>query len=218
MVARLRSLPPLESGDHLTREEFHRRYLASPWIARAELIDGVVIVSSPASASHGIPHGSAVGWLFVYKTQTPGVQLAVDTTVFLDADNEVQPDACLYWLPPRGTIRYVTRRENRQRLRYLEGVPEFVFEVAASSASYDLHSKKRVYERNGVAEYVVWLIVEQRLIWFHLDDGHYEEVQPDERGVIASAVFPGLRLNVPKLLAGDDAAVVAELHRGAGHD
>jgi hypothetical protein len=36
-------------------------------------------------------------------------------------------------------------------------------------------------------------------------------VEPDEQGVIEISVFPGLRLAVAKLLAGDDAGVVAEL-------
>jgi Uma2 family endonuclease len=210
------AVPPLESGDHLTREEFHRRYLAHPEIKRAELIDGVVFVSSPASNEHARPHSRAVGWLYVYQIRTPGVDLAVDGTVFLDPDNEVQPDACLYWLPPRGNIRLVTRREGRRTLHYLEGVPDLVFEVAVSSASYDLHSKRRIYERIGVPEYIVWLIFEQRLIWFRLADGRYVEVEPDERGMIESSVFPGLRLAVDKLLAGDDAGVVAALDLPSG--
>ncbi|MGB3239101.1 MAG: Uma2 family endonuclease, partial [Geitlerinemataceae cyanobacterium] len=37
---------------------------------------------------------------------------------------------------------------------YVEGAPELIVEVAASSAAYDLHDKKRVYRRNGVREYL----------------------------------------------------------------
>jgi Uma2 family endonuclease len=203
--------PPLESGDHLTREEFHRRYLAHPEIKRAELIDGVVFVSSPASNEHARPHGRAVGWLYTYQIRTPGTDLAVDGTVLLDSENEVQPDVCLYWLPPRGKVQLVTRSEGRQTVHYLQGVPDLVFEIAVSSASYDLHSKRRVYERNGVPEYIVWLIFEQRLVWFRLTEGRYVEVPPDARGMIESGVFPGLRLAVDKLLAGDDAGVAAAL-------
>jgi len=47
--------------------------------------------------------------------------------------------------------------------------------------------------------------------WFRLEDGGDGEVMPDARGVIESAVFPGLRLAVEKLLAGDDAGVIAAL-------
>ena len=36
-------IPPLESGDHLTRHEFERRYQARPDIKKAELIEGVCI-------------------------------------------------------------------------------------------------------------------------------------------------------------------------------
>lgn len=63
MAATSSPAPPLESGDRLTRAEFHRRYLARPDIVKAELVQGVVYVSSPTSFSHGGPHGSVVGWL-----------------------------------------------------------------------------------------------------------------------------------------------------------
>lgn len=39
---------------------------------------------------------------------------------------------------------------------YIEGAPEVVVEIAASSASYNLHYKKEAYRRNGVQEYIVW--------------------------------------------------------------
>ena len=35
-------LPRLEPGDHLSRDEFERRYEARPDIPKAELIEGVV--------------------------------------------------------------------------------------------------------------------------------------------------------------------------------
>ena len=38
----LRRLPPLETGDRLTRSEFERRYHAMPNVKKAELIEGVV--------------------------------------------------------------------------------------------------------------------------------------------------------------------------------
>ena len=47
--------------------------------------------------------------------------------------------------------------------------------------------------------------------WFRLQSGEYVRIEPDERGIIESDVFPGLRLNVAKLLAGDLAGVLAEL-------
>lgn len=207
--------PPLESGDHLSRDEFHRRYLESPEIERAELIGGIVFVSSPACNEHGVHQGSAVGWLYFYKAHTAGVELADNGTLFLPTGDEVQPDACLYRSPPTGRVRLVMKREGGRPVHYLEGAPELVFEIAASSASYDLHSKKQAYERSGVQEYIVWQVYDRRIDWFRLEDGRYVPIEPDERGVLESRIFPGLRLAVAKMLAGDDAGddagVIAEL-------
>jgi len=40
-------IPPLRNGDHLTRDEFERRYEAMPHVNKAELIEGVVHMPSP---------------------------------------------------------------------------------------------------------------------------------------------------------------------------
>ena len=92
---------------------------------------------------------------------------------------------------------------------YVDGPPDLVFEIAASSASYDLHSKKRSYERAGVPEYIVWRVLDGVIDWFHLDQGKYVTRQPDAAGVIESVNFPGLRLPVAAMLANDDTAVMA---------
>jgi hypothetical protein len=86
-------IPPLESGDRLTRAEFERRYKATPEKFKAELIEGVVYVTSPGRVFHGTPHAALITWLGVYWTATPGVSAADNTTTRLDLDNEPQPDA-----------------------------------------------------------------------------------------------------------------------------
>ncbi|MBD0265827.1 MAG: Uma2 family endonuclease, partial [Tolypothrix sp. Co-bin9] len=92
----LNKIPPLESGDRLSRHEFERRYTAMPHLKKAELIEGVVYVSSPLRfKSHGQPHGDLIIWLGTYKVSTPGVELGDNATVRLDLDNEPQPDVLL---------------------------------------------------------------------------------------------------------------------------
>lgn len=82
-------LPPLESGDRLSRAEFERRYLAAPQIKKAELIEGVVYVASPLRhEQHGRPQSRVMTWLGVYQALTPGVDLSDAPTVRLDPDNE----------------------------------------------------------------------------------------------------------------------------------
>jgi len=54
----------------MTRHEFHRRYAEHPEIKKAELIEGVVYVASPARAEHhGEPEHDMAGWLAVYKAK-----------------------------------------------------------------------------------------------------------------------------------------------------
>lgn len=200
---------PLESGDRLTRHEFERRYIASPHIRKAELIEGVVYVASPVRATrHGRPHGIIMAWLGVYWTATPGVDLQDNATVRLDADNEPQPDALLRIEPEFGGNSFISEDD------YIEGAPELIVEVAASSASYDLNDKLNSYRRNGVREYIVWQMYENRVDWFILQEGRYVPLIADERSIIRSQIFPGLWLSVDGLRQGNRAEILAVLQEG----
>ena len=87
-------------------------------------------------------------------------------------------------------------RDDRPRVNddgYLAGPPELIVEVAASSTSIDLRDKRRACCRNGVREYLIWLVAEARLEWFCLEDDDYRPQLPDAQGVLHSRVFPGLR-------------------------
>ena len=196
------SQPTLESGDRLTREEFHRRYCARPDIKKAELVKGVVYVASPTRFTvHAEQHGIMAAWLALYALKTPGVRMGDAATVFMGDDSEVQPDVCLFREPPAGGLRFTEKG-------YLAGAPELVVEVAASSASYDLHDKLEVYRRTGVLEYLVWRVLDGAFDWFRLQGEAYVRIEPDDNGVIESMSVPGLRLNVQRLLAGDFRAAI----------
>ena len=204
-----RVAPALESGDRLSRAEFERRYAAMPGVKKAELVEGVVYMASPVRfESHGNPHSLIIWWLTSYRLATPGVSVGDNATVRLDADNEVQPDALLRLDPVLGGQSRISADD------YVEGAPELIVEVAASSASYDLHDKKRVYRRNGVREYLVWVVSERRLEGWQWRDGDYLPLPVDADGVLRSAVFPGLALAGEALLAGDLARVLAVLQAG----
>lgn len=199
-------IPPLENGDRLSRSEFERRYEAMPHVKKAELVEGVVYMASPLRIkSHGEPHGDLITWLGTYKAFTPGTVIGIEPTVRLDPDNEPQPDAVLFIPGRQATI---------SANDYIEGAPELVVEIAASSAAIDLHDKKRAYRRNQVREYIVWRTLEGQLDWFGLEADEYVCQQPDEQGVIRSRVFPGLWLIVPALLSGETATVLSVLQEG----
>ncbi|ALB43459.1 MULTISPECIES: Uma2 family endonuclease [unclassified Anabaena] len=200
---------PLESGDRLSRHEFERRYTESLHVKKAELIEGVVYVASPLRFQrHAEPHAKLVIWLGNYQIATPGVKLGIEPTIRLDQDNEPQPDGILFIDQSLGGKSRITADD------YIEGSPELVAEIAASSAAYDLHDKKKAYRRNGIQEYIVWQSLEKKLNWFQLHESEYISLEPDANGVIKSQVMPGLWLAVPALLSGDMTQVLAVLQAG----
>ncbi len=79
-------------GDHLTRDEFDRRYEAMPHIRKAELVEGVVYLPSPVRLEqHGGPHATLIWWLSSYRAFTPGVRVGGNATVRLDLDTSPSP-------------------------------------------------------------------------------------------------------------------------------
>ena len=177
------SVPLLENGDHLTRDEFERRYAAMPHIKKAELIEGVVYMPSPVRAgSHGDPHADLITFYGTYRVHTPGVRVSDNATVRLDLDNEPQPDAVVYIDPAKG---------GRSRFTddYITDGPELVSEVSASSASIDLGKKFHVYRRNGVREYVVWRVLDRAIDWFILRGSDFERLAQERMAFIAARCF-----------------------------
>lgn len=200
---------PLEPGDRLTRVEFERAYDAMPGLKKAELIEGVVYMPSPVRyESHGLPHALMVAWLGVYSAHTPHTGVGDSVSVRLDLENEPQPDALLRLDTAAGGASVIDADG------YISGPPELIVEIAASSASYDLHDKLRVYRRCGVQEYLVWRVYDQEIDWFALNEGRYESLPVDAEGVVRSQVSPGLWLNRAAMLEGDLAQVLATLEQG----
>ena len=96
----------------------------------------------------------------------------------------------------------------------MEGAPELIVEIAASTASIDLNDKLKAYRRNQVQEYLVWRVYDGEFDWFRLREGKYIKLKPNEEGVICSEYFPGLWLAQSALLTGDLAQVLAILQQG----
>ena len=147
-----------------------------------------------------------MGWLFNYRLRTPNVRVSDNATVRLGRRNVPQPDA---------SLRIV--RDGQSTLDskgYLEGGPELVAEVAASSVSIDRNAKLRAYRDHGVREYVLWRVEEAEIDWFVLRDGQFVALAPAEDGVLKSEVFPGLWLDPAAMVALDAGRVHEVLLRG----
>ena len=164
-------------------------------------------MASPLHAkAHGKPHARIMGWLVAYEAATPHVETLDNPTVRLDGNNEPQPDAVLRF--EKGGRSKISEDD------YVEGAPELIVEIAASSASIDLHEKLQVYCRNQVQEYLVWRVYDNAFDWFCLREGKYVLLEVNEAGILCSAVFPGLWLAKDALLAGDLSTVLAVLQQG----
>lgn len=202
------TVPPLLNGDHLTLPEFERRYEVMPGNQKAELIEGIVLMTPPISSSHGEAHGSIAYFLKHYAQATPGVACGVNSSIRLDGRNEFQPDALL---------RIESGKLARTKVApdgLLEDGPELAVEIALSSEGYDLHEKKAAYQRSQVPEYVVWRLLDSRIHWFALERGEYVETKPHHDGVVHSRVFPGLWIHLSALAAGDEKKVAKILGKG----
>lgn len=201
-------VPVLCAGDRLTRDEFERRYAAMPDVKKAELIEGVVYMGSPVRyEQHGRPEHLLAAWLVFYESGTPGLEAAHNCTLRLDLDNKPQPHLLLRLPAAAGGTSHVTGDG------CLEGAPELVIEVAASSTNCDLHQKLGAYRRNGVREYLVHRVEDEAVDWFVLLRGTYEKLVPDAQGCLHSLVFPGLCLDVTALLRGDLVALRSRIDR-----
>lgn len=201
--------PWMEAGDRLTADEFHRKYSQLPNVKKAELIEGVVNMSSPVRASHhGAPHAIVLAWMGYYCSKATGLKLLDNATCRLDADNEPQPDVMLLLPPGLGSTAKIDPEG------YVAGAPDLVCEIAASSVSIDLHAKLNAYRRNGVREYLVYRVEDGAIDWFVLQSGRYVPRAPLASGMLQSDLFPGLWLDPAALIAGDLPGLFAAIDAG----
>lgn len=190
----------------MSREQFHRIYSQMPEDFRAELVGGIVYVTSPLKLRHGTNHLPLGTLFFIYESNTPGTQAGDNATIILSEDSEPQPDLFLRILPECGGQSGTTDDD------YVRGAPELVGEIALSSHSIDLHAKREDYARYGVQEYLVVNLRDQRLQWFDLRG--QEEVEPGADGVIRVRTFPGLWIDSRALLARDIGRMMGTLEEG----
>lgn len=203
------SIPRLESGDRLNRVEFERRYEAMLDCKKAELVEGVVYIAPPRPAiGHAHPCMRITGWLGMYAANTPGVSGGSHVSNRLDDLNETQPDVVLFIDPECGGQIRLSEDD------FLVGPPELVVEVSGSPLALLQGPKRRVFQKHGVKEYLIWRVRDQSIEWYILRNGQYELLTPDQNGVFRSEVFPGLWLHGGSLFEGNHTNVSHVLREG----
>jgi Uma2 family endonuclease len=202
-----KDLPQLMNGDHLDQKTFHERYEAMPNV-RAELIGGIVFMSSPQKVPHGYHQSKLARLADEYVDETPGTETCVNATSILGPDAEPQPDVSLYILPDHGGQARIDDRN------YLSGAPEWVGEISDSTESIDLNRKKHDYEKAGVREYLVVAVGSRRVLCFGRRRGKFKPLLPADDGIIRSGVFPGFWLDADALLKRDSRRLLGALRNG----
>ncbi len=193
----------LNNGDRMSRDEFLWRWEQIPELKFAELIDGVVYLSSPLSTLHSSYDVFMTRWLMRYEERFDGLSILTSATWLL-GDSSPQPDVVLI-RESGGT--------SQDAGKYRQGPPELAIEVSSSSRSYDLGPKLDLYRRNGVQEYVTVLVEEQKVQWRVLNEGHYQLLEPVD-GFLKSRIFPGLWLDPHALFPPDRKRLLAGVDAG----
>ncbi|MFQ6058229.1 MAG: Uma2 family endonuclease [Anaerolineae bacterium] len=153
---------------------------------KAELIDGVMVIATPASYAHERLFGFLYPLLGIYTQHfNLGEVLGSRTPVWLEEGQVYEPD-----------ILFIAReRVGIIGEQYVQGAPDLVVEIlSAGSVIYDRGRKREVYERSGVKE--LWLIDPYGPAgsqFFQRVEEGLREVEPVE-GIYHSAVLPGFWL------------------------
>jgi Uma2 family endonuclease len=153
----------------------------------AEWVDGEVAMTSPASKRHQEIGDFLLTVLRIFVEQRDlGVILSAPFQMKLERSGR-EPDLIF------------VAKEHLGRLKetHLDGPADLAVEIVSpESVGRDRGDKFYEYAQGGVPEY--WLIDPQRAQaeFYHLREGQYELMQPDEEGVYRSSVLPGFWLRV----------------------
>ena len=196
--------PEFHNGDRMSREEFLQRWEQIPDLKNAELIEGVVYLSSPVSRSHGSYDSLLHGWLHHYAhVSERDLEIDVNTTLLL-GESSFQPDLAVLDVGYRKTIQP----------GYLELLPILVVEICYSSRSYDLGPKLAAYRSAGLREYVTVLLEEKRVEWRVLNGTRYRLLPQPKDHILRSPHLNGLWLDTQALFPPDRKRLFAAVDRG----
>jgi Uma2 family endonuclease len=157
---------------------------------KAELIDGVMIVHSPASMEHDNIGGFVRGLMSFYgDAKGIGVVLGPDSLIHLAPGRKCAPD-----------VFFIRQEHVPSPLpKEFEGVPDLIVEVLSpSNRRYDLRDKRLIYREANVPE--VWFIDAEfrQIIIDRRQGGRYTE-EIITAGRVSSTVFQGFWVDASSL-------------------
>ena len=153
-----------------------------------ELLEGEIITMSPESPLHSSVNYSVADYLRNLLGNLAIVREAHPIT--LD-NSEPEPDIAIVSVP---YTQYFSRHPYAQDVYWL-------VEIANKTLAKDLNDKSVTYARNGIGEYWVIDLVNNKLWLFRdLENNSYQVQQKLTTGVIKPIAFPEINVNVERLL------------------
>jgi len=128
---------------------------------------------------------------FLERTDDKGLFLTAPLDIFFDDGNVFQPD-----------LIYVSESRKAEIVKdKIQGAPDLVVEILSpSNGYYDLRQKKDIYEKHGVAEYIIIDPIQQSAEVFVLKDELYildQKVQ--QSGTFHSTILKGFSVDLKEL-------------------
>lgn len=155
---------------------------------KVELLNGELIEMAPESPIHSyiMQHGNH----YLHNILSTRAIIREGHPITL-TNSEPEPDLAIIKLPES---KYRTRHPNANDILWL-------IEVSNSTLAYDLGDKKDVYQQEGIQEYWVIDVQNQRLhIFKDLVDGQYSSSNIYVDGIVTADAFSDVEISVAKLL------------------
>ncbi|MDZ7336892.1 MAG: Uma2 family endonuclease [candidate division KSB1 bacterium] len=160
---------------------------------KAHLINGVMIMESPASNIHEELFGFLYTTLRLYVLRKKlGIVRGSRTLIRFSEYSGAEPD---FLFVSCANLHIV-------KSQYIDGSPDMIGEIVSSSTRYlDRGKKRKLYAKHGVKEY--WLIdpYRQTTEFLYNHQGNWMPLPIDENGIFRSSAIPGFWLRVDWLFA-----------------
>jgi Uma2 family endonuclease len=162
---------------------------------RFELIEGEIVVISPASIGHDDLQNALT--LALAKAVPEGVYAGIGNTIQLTDNVLLLPDIAII-------SRRVFKGENRKRFaRPTADDILLVIEISALSLTYDRKAKARLYARHGIREY--WVVDANELrTWIHTGpsgDGWTSIVERGADDLLTTPAVPGFAMKLSDIVS-----------------
>ncbi len=94
------------------------------------------------------------------------------------------------------------------------GPPNFILEIHEDLNSDYLQKRKHLFASSGVQEYLIVNESTTTVEWNRLVGDHFEQINPDEDGIIKSTSLPGLWISVNAIINNDLFTIMACIEHG----